>query len=180
MEFILWNVFFALLSAVSGVFIGWVISDPDRIPRWIALNKLGGNWEGDWWCIWQYPDDKTKLIIDEVQLIQRFGKLKIKILKTGSKFNWEGIGTIKTPYFMGEWKSIHPHSHSRGSFTFSVAPQGDRMIGFFIGPDSHGQTVSLDAILISDKNIVESIRLSFTQQSNKKTLKSLHQIARKN
>jgi hypothetical protein len=177
MQFILWNIFFALFSAFAGVLIGWFVADPDRIPQWIALNKLGGgNWEGEWWCIWQHPDNKEELVIDQIQLMQRFGRLKIKVVGPGSKYNWEGIGALKAPYFIGEWRSVKFHSNSRGTFTFDVLPQGDRMVGFFIGPDYEGNPVSLEALITADNELVERIKGKLEDLSNAKHKKSFHEV----
>ena len=113
-----------------------------------------GNWEGTWYCAWINPDEASNWIVDEIELIQNFGRLKIRLLKPGSKYTWTGMGVLRTPYFIGEWKSLRPHSHSQGTFTFWLLPQGDQMLGYFVGPDDQGKLGSYEAILTSDKNII--------------------------
>lgn len=66
MEFII-----NLILTIIGVFLGWILAEPHRLPRWIALNKRS-NWKGTWFLAWypKLPREKT-WVIDKVSLTNR-------------------------------------------------------------------------------------------------------------
>ena len=168
MQNLLLTISLGLLFTLLGAFLSWIINDPDRVPQWIALSKL--NWDGEWWCIWQNPEDKNGLNVDKVQLNQKWGKLKIKVIKAGSKHNWEGIGTLKATYFTGDWMSVRAHAHSRGTFAYKVLPGGEHMVGYFIGPDKEGRLVCPEAIITSDRKFVNEVEQAYQSMKPNKSL----------
>jgi len=157
------NVFFSLLSAVAGAYLGWLAADPDRIPSWIALRKR--EWTGTWWCVWQHPDEGARFIIDEVRFTKGLGTLKFVVTKAGDQFEWEGRGSIKAPYFVGDFRSRKPRSTVRGTFTFEIMPQGDKMVGYFTGPSTKGGLVTNAGLFTCDQDLVNRLRSAQTGDS---------------
>lgn len=41
------EIIISLELTIFGVFLGWILGEPYRLPRWIALNKRS-NWKGIW------------------------------------------------------------------------------------------------------------------------------------
>lgn len=102
-----------LFFTVAGVYLGWLVANPDRPPRWMAARRK--DWRGRWWCIWQHPDDPRRLVIDEVRFARAFGTVKFVIVASGAEFQWEGRGKIKFNYLIGEFQSSRPRSHVGGT-----------------------------------------------------------------
>jgi hypothetical protein len=138
MELII-NILLAVFSAVLGVLIGWFIAEPQRLPKWIALNKRT-NWKGTWCCAWfpKLPDDKV-WVMDKVQLSHKLGKLHIKSYESSEGYDWEASLSIKGFFLIGEWKSLKPNSTSRGTMQLKISNQGDVIYGICTGPhiDEH-------------------------------------------
>ncbi len=137
------EIILGLLFTVIGVFLGWFLSEPHRLPNWIALNKKT-NWKGIWYCAWfpKLPSENS-WVIDKVTLSHKLGKLKIEATESVDGYNWEANLVIKDNYLMGEWKSKKPNSNSRDNLQLKVSNQGDILYGIATGPHIDNKLVTL-------------------------------------
>jgi hypothetical protein len=156
MSYFFTNLFFALLSAIVGAFLGWLAADPDRVPQWLAARRR--DWSGRWWCIWQHPDDPSRLVIDEVRFARALGTIKFAVITSGDEFQWEGRGKMKFDYLFGEFQSSRPRARVRGTFTFIIMPQGDKMVGYFTGPATRGGLVTNAGLFTCREELMRQIR----------------------
>jgi len=54
-------------------------------------------------------------------------------------YDYDGHGKIyEGKYFYGTWRSIKKGANTKGSFSFTISPQGDFMAGTFTGTDDLG------------------------------------------
>ncbi len=112
--------------------------------------------------VWQHPDNCEKYVIDEMRFTKGFGTLKFVVTSAGDQFHWEGCGTIKPPYFVREFKSKRLRSSVRGTFTFQMLPQGDKMVGYFTGPTTTGMPIANAGLFTCDEELVNRMRASLS------------------
>lgn len=146
------NIFLAVFSAVLGALIGWFIAEPQRFPKWIALNKRT-NWKGIWYCAWfpKLPVDNT-WVIDKVLLSHKLGKLHIKSYESNEGYEWDALLSVKGLFLIGEWKSLKPNSTSKGTMQLKISNQGNVIYGISTGTHIDDSLLTFKFIFSDNEN----------------------------
>ena len=155
MEIII-NIFSWLFSHILelglGGLIAWYIEEPQRIPKWIDLNKRT-NWKGEWFCAWypELPTDNSWVKEDTVLLSHKLGKLHIKSHVSTLGYYWEAKLSIKGLFLIGEWKSLKLNSTSQGTMQLKISNQGNTIYGIATGPHIDNKLVTFKFVFSDSK-----------------------------
>jgi hypothetical protein len=155
------NFLLGLVFAFVGAVLSWLLTEPHRIPRWIALNHRT-NWKGVWYCAWypRLPGDLS-WVIDKVRFSHRLGKLKVDVEESTEGYLWEATLSIKDQYVIGEWRSLKPNTHSRGTLQLMVSNQGDSLFGLSTGPHIDGHLTTFRFVFAERESEVRRIMDGF-------------------
>lgn len=150
--------FFTLLGAILGTLFSFLMSEPQKLPRWIALNKRT-SWKGIWLCAWfpKLPNENS-WVLDKVKLTHKFGKLHIESYESAEGYEWEASLTLKGLFLIGEWKSLKPNSTSKGTMQLKISNQGNVIYGISTGPHIDDRLVTFKFVFSdSEKELQNAI-----------------------
>ncbi len=155
------DLFINILIALISIIVTWLIAEPYRVPRWIALNRHD-NWHGVWFCRWspKAPNDDGWLT-EKVSLKHSMGKLKIELADPADEYRWEATMTLKKNYLIGEWRSVKAHSNSQGTVQLMITNQGNSMLGYFVGPHINDRLTIYRFILAETESELERLTRDF-------------------
>lgn len=158
------NIAISLTTSLIGVLVGWIIAEPNRIPRWIALNKRT-NWNGIWLLAWspKLPNDNS-WVLDKVKFTHKLGKLKIGVVESTEGYEWEALLSLKGSYLIGEWYSLKPNSPSRGSLQLKISNQGDVIYGLGTGPHVNEKLVVYKFIFSQSLSRIDDMKTEFSKR----------------
>jgi hypothetical protein len=104
---------------------------------------------GEWLSSWQPKNDTSgKWVSEHMTITPTFGKLRFMNHDNALDYVWEGVGHIKyKKHILGEWMSVKPGAHSKGTFMLTMSPQGNFMFGEIVGPNDNDITKSAPFVL---------------------------------
>lgn len=151
-----------LAGAVVGAILGWLLTEPHRLPSWLFLrakSHLNGEWLWAWQC---NPEDPEEWIYDRVRVKNRLGKLYAEVIESSGGFNWRTSLLNRGGYFLGVWHSRRPDASACGTLTLKASKQGNRFVGYWLGP-TESNLMSGRVIVGRDQAEIEYIKARFKE-----------------
>lgn len=134
------HIFLFLFTAIMGAFISYSIS---LLLDW-SRNTSSININGKWMSVSCDRSSKKseQIAFDVVNIkVTILGGVSISNVMNNklNDYSYVGDGNVYDGrYFYGKWKSIKEGASTKGSFSFTISPQGDALVGTFTGYDDVG------------------------------------------
>ncbi len=131
-------------STIIPALLGAVIGTLSKIyiPAFLEGKKYNRRKEffGKWYSAYQSLDNESKWIDEEVVIDLHWKRFRIR--NSANEVNYDYVGLaelVEQTYLKGKYKSNRPGANSFGAFVLCIAPQGNMLYGYWIGPNDKGE-----------------------------------------
>jgi hypothetical protein len=134
------HIFLFIFTAIAGALISYSVN---LVIDW-SRNTSSVNINGKWLSVSCDRSSKKseKIAFDVVNIeVTIVGGISISNLQDNklNEYSYVGSGNVYDGrYFYGKWNSIKEGASTKGSFSFTISPQGDALVGTFTGYDDLG------------------------------------------
>lgn len=130
------EILLAIASAAFGAFLKWLLP---ICAEWWRLKKLTKDLLGLWFSEYQGIDEPPDTWVKEsIMMSLDFftGQLRMKNADNSKSYDYTAFGKLQNDiHIIGHWVSIRPGANAHGCFMQTISPQGDKMYGYWVGPD---------------------------------------------
>jgi hypothetical protein len=142
MQLAITDVMLALLSAVVGALLGWVLMRWDNWRQTAKRSDLRGEW-----LALSHGGDQTT-VRDKVTISKKCGKLHLVNHGNDASYAYEAFCCVDANNILqGTWRSTRPGSTACGRVLMIVNPQGTSISGVYTGKDVRGTDLILAWVL---------------------------------
>ena len=145
-----------IIIALIGVSVAGVVSSLPKVYKYIK-NIKRKSFIGEWFVYSHSGDPEIRGVNHKIKINVSFANnLVLSSFGDAQGYKYQAIGkVIDSKYFVGEWYSKNPGSHSKGTFMIIIEPQGKFMTGYYSGTDIDGKMMYHPWVFAREENNIQ-------------------------